>query len=77
MSNSGTASSRPKERKRSWKNVNSSPAGCSGGAFPLAPLLRRAMDDAQVSGEHYRGGWFDIGTPERLQEVNDVVINRQ
>jgi NDP-sugar pyrophosphorylase family protein len=35
------------------------------------------MDDAQVSGVHYRGGWFDIGTPERLQEVNDVVINRQ
>jgi MurNAc alpha-1-phosphate uridylyltransferase len=52
-------------------------AGCSGGAFPLAPLLRRAMDDGQVSGVHYRGGWFDIGTPERLQEVNDVVINRQ
>jgi MurNAc alpha-1-phosphate uridylyltransferase len=52
-------------------------AGCSPGAFPLAPLLRRVMDDGRVSGEHYRGGWFDIGTPQRLQEVNDVVINRQ
>ena len=52
-------------------------AGCSPGAFPLAPLLRQAMDDGRVSGEHYRGGWFDIGTPQRLQEVNDVVINRQ
>jgi MurNAc alpha-1-phosphate uridylyltransferase len=52
-------------------------AGCSPGAFPLAPLLRRAMDAGQVSGEHYRGVWFDIGTPERLEAVNRVVINRQ
>jgi len=52
-------------------------AGCSPGAFPLAPLLRRAMDAGQVSGEHYRGSWFDIGTPERLEAVNRVVINRQ
>ena len=51
--------------------------GCIAGSFPLAPLLRQAMDDGQVSGEHYGGTWFDIGTPERLQEVNDVVINRQ
>ena len=52
-------------------------AGCSPGAFPLAPLLRQAMDAEQVSGEHYRGMWFDIGTPERLEAVNRVVINRQ
>jgi len=51
--------------------------GCSPGAFPLAPLLRKAMDAEQVSGEHYRGSWFDIGTPERLEAVNRVVINRQ
>jgi len=52
-------------------------AGCSPGAFPLAPLLRRAMDDGQVSGEHYRGGWFDIGTPARLEAVNGLLVNRQ
>lgn len=52
-------------------------SGCTAGAFPLAPLLRRAMDDGQVSGEHYRGSWFDIGTPERLDAVNRVVINLQ
>jgi len=50
---------------------------CSPGAFPLAPLLRQAMDAGQVSGEHYRGSWFDIGTPERLEAVNGMVINRQ
>lgn len=52
-------------------------ADCTPGAFPLAPLLRAAMDRDAVSGEHYTGRWFDIGTPERLAEVNDVVINRQ
>jgi MurNAc alpha-1-phosphate uridylyltransferase len=52
-------------------------SGSVAGAFPLAPLLRRAMDEGQVSGEHYRGSWFDIGTPERLDTVNRVVINLQ
>lgn len=41
-------------------------AGCTAGAFPLAPLLRRAMAAGQVSGERYDGLWCDVGTPERL-----------
>jgi MurNAc alpha-1-phosphate uridylyltransferase len=40
--------------------------GCRPGKFPLAPLLRAAMAEGRVSGEHYRGAWFDVGTPERL-----------
>jgi MurNAc alpha-1-phosphate uridylyltransferase len=50
---------------------------CKAVAFPLAPLLRQAMDAGQVSGEHYTGSWFDIGTPERLDAINRVVINLQ
>jgi MurNAc alpha-1-phosphate uridylyltransferase len=42
---------------------------CQPGRFPLAPLLRNAMESNQVSGEHYSGIWQDIGTPERLAEL--------
>jgi MurNAc alpha-1-phosphate uridylyltransferase len=52
-------------------------ASCSPGAFPLGPLLRTAMDAGRVSGEHYQGSWFDVGTPERLDAVNRVIINLQ
>ena len=37
---------------------------------PLAPLLRRAMQGARVSAEIYTGRWTDVGTPERLAELN-------
>jgi NDP-sugar pyrophosphorylase family protein len=39
----------------------------------LAPVLRAAMDKAAVSGQHYRGLWFDVGTPARLAELNRLV----
>ena len=37
---------------------------------PLAPLLRRAMDDGHVTAELYTGLWTDVGTPERLAALN-------
>jgi MurNAc alpha-1-phosphate uridylyltransferase len=40
-----------------------------GGAFPLAPLLRSAADNGQLTGELLAEGWVDVGTPERLQAV--------
>jgi MurNAc alpha-1-phosphate uridylyltransferase len=36
----------------------------------LAPLLREAMAENRVSGEKYTGPWHDVGTPQRLQELN-------
>jgi MurNAc alpha-1-phosphate uridylyltransferase len=36
----------------------------------LAPLLRRAMDQGLVSASLYTGAWTDVGTPERLAELN-------
>ena len=44
-------------------------AGCRSGAFPLAPLLRRAMVEKRVTGERYHGRWVDVGTPQRLAEL--------
>jgi len=45
-------------------------ASCRAGVFPLAPLLRRAMADGEVSGERYGGEWWDVGTPERLAALD-------
>ncbi len=38
--------------------------------FALAPLLRQSMNLGQVSGRHYQGCWIDVGTPERLQQLD-------
>jgi N-acetyl-alpha-D-muramate 1-phosphate uridylyltransferase len=46
------------------------PGNPQGTAAPLAPLLRQAMDAGRVSAELYPGPWTDVGTPERLQELN-------
>jgi MurNAc alpha-1-phosphate uridylyltransferase len=44
--------------------------GCAPGRFPLAPLLRAAIAVGRVSGEHHRGRWVDVGTPERLAALD-------
>ena len=44
--------------------------GCSDGIFKLAPLLRAAARAGRVSGEVHAGQWLDIGTPERLAELD-------
>ncbi|WP_126446737.1 N-acetylmuramate alpha-1-phosphate uridylyltransferase MurU [Sulfuricystis multivorans] len=41
-----------------------------GTAAPLAPLLRDAVAAGQVSGEYHRGRWVDVGTPERLTQLD-------
>ena len=41
-----------------------------GEAAKLAPLLRKAMAEGLVSAEHHQGVWHDIGTPERLAELD-------
>lgn len=46
------------------------PGNPQGTAAPLAPLLRAAMRAGRVSAELYTGQWVDVGTPERLAELN-------
>ena len=41
---------------------------------PLAPILRAAMMRGKITGQHYSGQWFDIGTPERLAELNKQLM---
>lgn len=38
--------------------------------FKLAPLLRAAMGRNSATGEHHTGRWTDVGTPERLEALN-------
>ncbi len=48
--------------------------GCEPGAFPIRPLLVKAMAANAVTGEHHAGQWLDVGTPERLQEAERLAL---
>lgn len=56
---------------RPWCDI---PSGNSPGIkAPLAPMLRAAMDNHRISAELYQGPWTDVGTPERLAQLNENV----
>jgi len=44
--------------------------GCSPGKFPLLPLFNRAIAAKRLQGTLHAGDWCDVGTPERLAELN-------
>ncbi|PCJ22855.1 MAG: hypothetical protein COA96_13270 [SAR86 cluster bacterium] len=41
----------------------------------MVPLLQDAMTQNKVSGEVFEGMWVDVGTPQRLQEINALHAN--
>jgi N-acetyl-alpha-D-muramate 1-phosphate uridylyltransferase len=43
------------------------------GAFKLIDPLRAAIGQQRLSGELHAGRWYDVGTPQRLAEVDDLV----
>ncbi len=45
-------------------------ADCTPGRFSVVPMLRAAADADRISGSIYSGLWRDVGTPERLAELN-------
>jgi len=42
----------------------------------LVALLELAMARGRVSGEHHRGTWLDVGTPQRLAELERTLASR-
>ena len=54
-----------------WNDIVREPAIANGKPkFPLAPILRAHMAEGGISGEHHRGRWTDVGTPERLARLD-------
>lgn len=51
-------------------------AGLAGGARKLAPLLRDWMAQGRVGGSLLAGEWRDIGTVDRLRELDDQLQAR-
>lgn len=49
----------------------------TGEKAPLAPLLREAAERRLVSGELYPGLWQDVGTLERLRELETTLASRK
>jgi len=50
-------------------------AGIPAGPMKLRPILDQAIQNKQISGEKFSGLWFDIGTPQRLQEISALLNN--
>ena len=46
-------------------------------AAPLAPLLRELIARGRVRGEHFGGRWVDVGTPQRLEQLDKALRAQQ
>ena len=51
-------------------------ANMAPGKLPLRPLLDAAIAAGRVSGEHFGGAWTDVGTPQRLRELDTFLSRR-
>ena len=54
-----------------WRTVTGDGEGTAATPpkFALAPLLRHAMAQGRVTGQHHPGRWTDVGTVERLHAL--------
>ncbi len=62
-----------------WRDVIGDTPGADQTAprFQLAPLLRAAMAKGMATGTHHQGLWTDVGTPQRLAELDAQLIATQ
>ncbi|HUR42159.1 MAG TPA: nucleotidyltransferase family protein [Verrucomicrobiae bacterium] len=52
-------------------------AGCTPGHFPMLPLWRAAVARGEVAGEMHGGQWSDVGTPERLSQLESWLATKR
>ncbi len=50
-------------------------AHCQAGFFPIAPLFHQAIENGGATAEYYSGQWMDVGTPERLMQAEQLLLN--
>jgi MurNAc alpha-1-phosphate uridylyltransferase len=48
-------------------------AGMAPGKLPLRPLLDAAISSSSLGARYFTGHWADVGTPERLQALDEQV----
>ena len=48
-------------------------AGCTPGRQALRAILETAIERGEVSGEHFRGRWFNVGTPAELRTLENTL----
>jgi MurNAc alpha-1-phosphate uridylyltransferase len=61
-----------RELFENWRQVlgNTEGAQDQPPRFKLAPLLRHAIAQSRLGGSHHHGAWTDVGTPQRLDELD-------
>ncbi|WP_266169473.1 N-acetylmuramate alpha-1-phosphate uridylyltransferase MurU [Dyella subtropica] len=55
-----------------WREIGGDTVGATGKpCFKLRPLLSAAMSRSAIGGHHHQGEWTDVGTPERLAQLDN------
>ena len=49
----------------------------AGDKFSVVPILKQHMSCQRITGELYQGRWYDIGTPARLQQINQLLAEEK
>lgn len=44
-------------------------AGCRKGKFRMLEIFKREIANQKIDGEHHRGLWFNIGSPDQLDKA--------
>ena len=48
-----------------------------GTRYPLGPMLRSAAREGRALAAHHDGRWIDVGTPKRLEQLDEWLRNRK